>query len=59
MKITYIVCSLFFDITMLILAIITPVYFTPGWYWWSAFCVILLMSSAKAFGERIDKWERA
>lgn len=55
-RVAYIFSILFFQLVVLVLAIITPVYFTVGYYWWSAFCIVLLLSSGHSFTTRVNSW---
>ena len=55
-RIAYIFSICFFQLFCLVLAIITPVYFTVGYYWWSAFCIFLIFSSGHSFGIRVNSW---
>ena len=55
-KIAYIVCLCVLDIFVLSAAIITPVYITPGNYWWSVILILLLLMSGFSFSHRLDRW---
>ena len=56
-RIAYIVTVAVFELLLLVLAIITPVYFTIGNYWWSAFCILLLFATSAAYTKRVNSWE--
>ena len=53
-RIAYIFSVCFFQLCVLVVAILTPVYFTVGYYWWSAFCIFLIFSSVHSFGIRVN-----
>ena len=55
-KITYIICSLLGDIMMLGLAVAAPIYLTPGYYWWTAFGVLMILFGSHGFSRRLDSW---
>ena len=55
-RIAYIVCSMLFSLGLLILAILTPVIVTPGYYWWSALCLLLMATQSHAFSRRLNSW---
>lgn len=48
-KTTYIICTLIMEIFLITLAALSPIYLTPGYYWWTAFGLAMLVSvSVKA-----------
>lgn len=57
LKITYIICSLVSDLALLAGAILTPIYATPGYYWWSALLIIFMIASSVGFTERLNGWK--
>lgn len=55
-KTTYIVCSLIEETFFFLMAILTPIYFTPGYYWWSVISIALLLIGSYGFGSRLNSW---
>lgn len=53
---TYLIIQLIMGIFLILFAALTPVYVTPGYYYWSAFCVFLLLSNSFAYTKRINQW---
>jgi len=56
MKITYIICSLIGDAFLLFFAAVSPIWITPGYYWWAAFAIFMLFASAYGFTKRLNSW---
>jgi hypothetical protein len=56
-KIAYIIMSGLIDLVVLILAIITPVYITPGNYWWTILLLCLLVLFSAGFTKRVNSWK--
>ena len=52
----YIICDLIGSFVLLGLAIVTPIYVTPGYYWWTVFCLLCLMSESISFANRLNTW---
>jgi len=50
----YIVCSLIFKLAMICLAVASPVWITPGYYWWTAFGLTMYVAQGFAFTKRLD-----
>lgn len=40
----------------LIMAVITPIYLTPGFYYWTAGFIILFVLTAGRISDRINEW---
>lgn len=57
LKITYMVCDLIITIVLLALAVAAPIWITPGYYWWTAFAIVCLMSEGEAYSKRLDRWK--
>ena len=57
MKSTYIICYLILDIFLILFAALAPIWITPGWYWWTAFAILMLIGGSYGFSERLDKWQ--
>lgn len=57
MKSTYLICSLILEIVLLGLAVFAPIYITPGYYWWTAFAIFLMVVNAMGFSDRLDTWK--
>lgn len=55
-KITYLITQCILFMFLMLLAIITPVYFTPDNYWWSGFCVFMMFASSFGYTERLNSW---
>ena len=55
-KIAYIIVSFIGDIFYLSAAVATPIWFTPGWYWWTAFFIILAAASSCGLTQRLNSW---
>jgi len=55
-KIAYIIVSLIGDIFYLSAAVITPILVTPGYYWWTAFFLILAMATSCGLTKRLNSW---
>ena len=56
-KSTYIVCNAFLDVFLLSLAVAAPVWITPGYYWWTAFSILLVFAQGAAFRGRLNSWD--
>ena len=54
MKITYTLCVFFCVMYFITLALITPVWVTPGYYWWTAFFLIQAFAISNKAGKRFD-----
>jgi len=57
MKSTYIVCSFLAQFTLLVLAVFSPIYITPGWYVWTVISLILLALSGGSLNYQVSLWE--
>jgi len=56
-KIAYIVCSTVFELAFLFLAVVAPMWITPGLYWWTAAAVFLMACTSKGFTDRLNSWK--
>lgn len=56
-RITYMVCHTVFVCLMIVLAMLAPLYITPGYYWWSILLVVFALADGVVYGKRVDKWE--
>jgi hypothetical protein len=55
-KVTYIICSLIFDLVLIGLAVASPIWITPGYYWWTGFSIIIMMANSSSFTQRLNTW---
>lgn len=56
-RITYIVCDMIFSLALLVFAAVSPIWITPGYYWWTTFAILGLLSQGTAFTKRLNSWE--
>jgi len=56
LKIAYVVCSLIQSIVLVVLAIVIPIWLTPGYYWWSSILLFLIIVGSHGLGKRMDLW---
>ena len=54
MKITYIICVFLTNIFYLLMAVLTPIYLTPGWYYWTAAFIFFGVSLGINAGKRFN-----
>ena len=52
----YLFCKLVLTLALLSIAVAAPVWITPGYYWWTGFALLLLVTESAAFTKRIEKW---
>ena len=57
MKAAYVIMTYLEGFICIIGAIFIPIYITPGYYWWTAFLILLYFALGNSLGDRIDKWE--
>lgn len=55
-RITYLIGDLIMCILLLALAVAAPLWITPGYYWWTAFSIFLMLSQSYAFTKRLNSW---
>jgi hypothetical protein len=55
-RITYLICDLVISLVTLGLAVAAPVWITPGYYWWTAFAILLMFAQGVAFTKRLNGW---
>lgn len=55
-RVAYLWSMLVLDIVFLAIAIGTPVWVTPGYYWWTAFALLSLIGQSHAFNKRVNSW---
>lgn len=55
-RITYIICSMISTFGLLAIAIATPIWVTPGQYWWTALCIFMILGSSWSFTSRVNQW---
>lgn len=55
-KIAYIIVMEVSEIFLICMAIAAPVWITPGYYWWTAFGIILMFSASICFTKRLNSW---
>ena len=58
MKSTYIVMNVLMEVLLLIGILFTPIYVTPGWYFWSIFLFVLMFANGFVLTRRIEEWNR-
>lgn len=56
LKIAYIISMSVGQILMLAAAVLIPIYITPGYYWWTAFFIIMVMGDGVMIGKRMNLW---
>mgnify|MGYP000016904759 CR=1 FL=1 len=57
-RVTYMILNAVLILSFLFAAIVTPVWITPGYYFWTAFCIFLMMAASYSFSRRFDQWGR-
>lgn len=55
-KITYIVCSWIGNFGLLGVAIAAPIYWTLGYYWWTALALFFMVRQSLSFSKRLNSW---
>ena len=55
-KIVYIISSLISESLFLALAVFSPIYITPGYYWWTVFGIIIFFTCGLGFSLRLNSW---
>lgn len=55
-KIAYMVLQVIFEIALLCVAVLAPIYITPGYYYWSAICLFLMIASSHGSTQRMNGW---
>lgn len=58
MRTAYIITSTISQLIMLALAIAAPLYITPGFYYWTAFLITIIICDGHAFSERLNGWDK-
>lgn len=56
-KVVYLICCSVGNIFFLLMAVITPIYLTPGYYWWTALFIFFVVSQSKNVSKRMNSWE--
>ena len=56
MRKLYLTYAFIFELILLAGAVLTPIYLTPGYYWWTAFFLMLFVATSESVGKRIDEW---
>ena len=56
-KVAYLIVVLMEHIFFYSMAVITPIYFTEGYYWWSAIFVLLSILQGCESSKRFNSWE--
>lgn len=56
-RITYLICDLIQTLVLLALAVASPIWITPGYYWWTAFAIVILLLGSVSFAKRLNSWE--
>ena len=55
-KVAYIICTTILELSLLALAVAAPIWLTPGYYWWSAFALLMIGGVTVGFTERMNSW---
>lgn len=55
-KSMYVVFNIIFQLIMLSLAVFSPIYITPGYYWWTGFGIMIMFLAAGSLTRRLDSW---
>lgn len=53
---TYLICVMIEDIFLLLFAALSPIYITPGYYWWTGLALFFAISGSHAFTKRVNQW---
>ena len=56
LRITYLILTVVIDIFYVGLAVAAPIWITPGYYWWTAFGLIMLIGVSMSFTARVNSW---
>ena len=56
MRETYLICQAVLMMFNMLAAMLTPIYVTPGWYFWTAFFIIVALLQGSQISNRIDEW---
>lgn len=56
LKQTYLILETILTIFLIIMAVITPIYFTVGLYYWSAFLIFLMIANIMGTTDRVNSW---
>ena len=57
MRAAYVVMSGAEALFLLAAAMLTPVYLTPGFYYWTGVCGVLLLMQSAALSIRLSSWD--
>ena len=57
LKITYMILTTISMFLFLAVAIVAPILITPGYYWWTAFCIFMIFASSHGFTSRLNTWD--
>ncbi len=58
LKISYMVLSAICQLSFVALAVAAPIWITPGYYWWTAFGILMMFSASIGFTKRLNSWEQ-
>jgi len=56
MRSTYLILVFLTQMIFIAIIILSPIYITPGFYWWSILFFILLLASGSKASDRINEW---
>lgn len=56
-KITYLILSTITSFLFLAVAIAAPIIITPGYYYWTVFCVFMIFACSHGMSVRLNSWE--
>jgi len=57
LKITYMVLSTITELAYVALAVAAPILITPGYYWWTAFGILMCFGCSHGFTKRLNSWK--
>ena len=55
-KIAYMAFSTISELSFALMALLAPIYVTPGYYWWSGIFLILLLAASSGGTKRMNSW---
>lgn len=58
MRLTFIVLNFIWNCFLLTGAVLIPVYLTPGYYWWTAIMLAIMVFSTSAMHLRLAEWDQ-
>ncbi len=55
-KSIYLITQLIFSMFLIVMSVITPIYFTNGYYYWSAFFIFIFIGVSMGTTDRANSW---